>query len=169
LLGFTHCTTEHGRKLGFALVTVNVSAGLPAAAEVCDSELIVGAASPVVGVESVKGRDPEAPSEFVTVTAAVPGNAVWVAGIEAVSCVALTKVVGCAVPFQFTVASLVKFVPLTVSVNPCGLQYGVKAAAVVDADTEVIVGGVPGGVLMVKSTTFEISVVVVLLTFDVPD
>jgi hypothetical protein len=62
----------------------------------------------------------------------------------------------------------VKFVPFTVKVKPCGLQYGVKAAAVVDADTEVIVGGVPGGVLMVKSTTFEISVVVVLLTLDAP-
>jgi hypothetical protein len=93
LLGLTHCTTEHGRKLGFALVTVNVSAELPAAAEVCESEVIVGAVSPAVGVESVKGKDPEVPIELITVTAAVPGNAVWVAGIEAVSFVALTKVV----------------------------------------------------------------------------
>jgi hypothetical protein len=116
LLAFTHCTTEQGRR--FVPVTVNVSAGPPAAAEVCDSEPIVGVASPVAGVERVKGRDPDVPIEFVTVTTVVPGNADWAAGMEAVSCVALTKVVVCAVPFQFTSASLVKFVPFTVSVKP---------------------------------------------------
>lgn len=44
-----------------------------------------------------------------------------------------------------------------------------EAAELVDADNEVIAGGVPGAALIVKRTTFEISVVVVLLTFDVPD
>ena len=99
-------------------VTVNVSAGLPAGAEVSDSELIVGAASAVVGVERVKGEEPDVPIEFVTVTTAVPGKAAWAADMEAVSCVAVTKVVICAAPFQFTSASLVKFVPITVSVKP---------------------------------------------------
>jgi hypothetical protein len=72
---FTHCTTEHGRR--FVPVTVSVSAGLPAAADVCDRELIVGAASAAVGVERVKGTEAEVPTELVTVTAAVPGNAGW--------------------------------------------------------------------------------------------
>jgi hypothetical protein len=49
---------------------------------------------------------------------AVPAIAAFAAGMEAVSCVALTKVVACAVPFQLTTASLVKFVPFTVSVKP---------------------------------------------------
>jgi hypothetical protein len=166
LLAFTHCTTEHGRR--FVPVTVNESAGLPAAAEACDSELIDGEASAVAGVERVKGNEADVPFEFDTVTPAVPGNAAWAAEMEAVSCVALMKVVVCAAPFQFTIASLVKFVPFTVRVKPCELQYGVEAAEVVDADSDAIAGGVPWAALIVKRTTFDTSVVVVLLTF-VPD
>ncbi len=148
----------------FVPVTVNVSAGLPAAAEVCDSELIVGDASavPGAGVEMVKSIEGEVPIEFFTVTPTLPENAALVAGMEAVSCVALTKVVVCAAPFQFTTASLVKFVPLTVSVKPCELQYGVEFAEVVDADSEVIAGGAPVVPPIVKRTTFDIADVVVL-------
>ena len=143
-------------------VTVKVSAGLPAGAEVCDSVLMVGAASAAAGVDKVKGNAADVPFEFVTATTAVPGNAARAAEMEAVTCVALTKVVVCAAPFQFTVASLVKFVPLTVSVKPWELQYGVDAAEVVDADSEVIAGGGPGAGLIVKRTIFDTSVVVVL-------
>ena len=143
--------------------------GLPAAAEVCDSAVIAGAAGAVAGVERVKGKELEVPSEFATDTVAEPGNAALVAGMAAVTCVALTNVVGCTAPFQVTAASLVKFVPFTVSVKPCELQYGVEAADVVDAIREVIAGGVPGELLIVNSTTFDTSVVVVLLTLDVAD
>lgn len=87
----------------------------------------------------------------------------------AVNCVALTNVVVCAAPFQFTTASLVKFVPFTVNVRPWELQYGVEAAKVVEADSEVIDGDGPGAVLIVKRTIFDTSVVVVLLTLDVAD
>lgn len=38
-----------------------------------------------------------------------------------------------------------------------------------DAESEVSAGGVPGAVPIVKRTTFEISVVVVLFTLDVAD
>ena len=150
-------------------VTVNVSAGLPAAAEVCDSELIEGVASAVDGVEMVKGKEPDDPIEFVAVTDAVPGNAAWTAEMGAVNCVALTNVVVCAAPFQFTTALLVKFVPFTVSVKPWELQYGVEAAKVVEADSEAIDGNGPGAVLIVKRTILDTSVVVVLLTLDVAD
>jgi hypothetical protein len=167
LLGLTHSTTEQGRR--FVPVTVNVSAGLPAAAEVCESELIAGVARGVVGLERVKGKEAEGATEFDTITPAVPGNATRAAGMEAVSCVALMKVVVCAAPFQSTSASLVKFVPVNVSVKPCALQYGVEAANVVDADSEVIAGGVPCAGPIVKGTTFDTSVVVVLLTFCVAD
>jgi hypothetical protein len=44
----------------------------------------------------------------------------------------------------------------------------VEAVEVVDADSEVMAGGVPGAVPIVKRTTFDTSVVVVLLMF-VPD
>lgn len=167
LLALVHWTVEHGRM--FVPVTVNVTAALPAAPEDCDSVLIVGVARAALGVESVKGSAPDVPFEVVTVIVAVPGNAASVAGIAAVTCVALPKVLGCGAPFQFTAASLVKFVPVTVSVKPCALQYGVEAAEVVDADSDVSVGGVPGAVPMVKRTMFEISVVVVLLMFCVAD
>jgi hypothetical protein len=161
LPGLIHCTTEHGRM--FVPVTVNVCAGLPAEADVCDSVLIPGAGS-AAGVVSVKGNPLDTPTEFVTETTGDPGNAASAAEIVAVNCVgvALLKVVGCATPFQFTTASLVKFVPFTVSVKPCVLQYGVEAAEVVDADREVIDGGVPGGGITVNKTALEIAVVVVL-------
>src|ERR1700722_6114292 len=87
----------------------------------------------VVGFDSVKALEAEVPFEFVTETAAVPGNAALLAGTKAVSCVALTKVVALtncvgltccrsSTPFQFTTASLVKFEPFTVSVKPCAPQ-----------------------------------------------
>jgi hypothetical protein len=41
----------------------------------------------------------------------------------------------------------------------------VDAAEVVEADNEVIAGGAPGAALIVKSTIFDTSVVVVLLMF----
>ena len=44
-----------------------------------------------------------------------------------------------------------------------------EAAEVVEAESDVIAGGVPGAVLIVKRTTFDTSVVVVLLTLDVAD
>jgi hypothetical protein len=163
LVGLVHCTTEHGRIP--EPVTVNVTAELPEPAVVCDSEERIGVVRAVLAVVSVTGEDGAVPMEFVTVTPAVPGIAAAVAGIAAVNCVALTKVVGSAAPFQLTIASLVKFVPFTVSVKPCALHAGVDASEVVDAETDVIAGGVPGGVPIVKRTTSEISVVVVLLMF----
>jgi hypothetical protein len=52
-----------------------------------------------------------------TVTEAVPPEAMSDAGTEAVSEVALTKVVVSAEPFQFTTEVLTKFEPVSVSVN----------------------------------------------------
>ena len=179
VLPFTHCASEQGRML--LAVNVMVSAGLPTAAEVADSVGVPGAASGA-GVVIVKGRLLEVPGEALaagleTDTVAVPENAVSVAGICAVSCVALTKVVGRATPFQFTVEAptaepftvelFTKFVPLTVSVIPAVPQKGVEACELVDAESEVTVGACPGGGETVKNTTLEISVVVVLFTLDV--
>ena len=53
-----------------------------------------------------------------TVTCAVPALVKSVAGICAVSCVALTKVVARLLPFQRTTEPLMKPVPLTVKVMP---------------------------------------------------
>jgi hypothetical protein len=158
----THCATEHGRIL--VPVSVSVSAGLPAGADTCDSAGAPGAASGP-GDVMVKGTVLEIPGEALaaglkTETVAVPENAVSVAGIDAVSCVALTNVVVRAAPFQYTVEALTawpftvelftKFVPFTVSVIPVALQNGVEACEVVDAEIEVIVGAGPGGLAIVK-------------------
>lgn len=169
MLGLTHCTTVHGRI--FEPCTVMASEGPPAALDAGEIEVRAGAPRLAVGVDSVNGSEFEAPIEFDTVTVALPGKAASAGETANVSCVALTKVVvlGGAVPFQLTTESLVKFDPFTVSVKPVGLQYGEEAAEVVDADRDVIDGGVPGVAVIVKRTTLEISVVVVLLTFCVAD
>ena len=83
LLAFTHCTVEQGRR--FDPFTVKLSAGLPAAADVCDSDATVGATSEPDGVESVKGLDAEVPIELVTVTAVVPGKPATAGEITTVS------------------------------------------------------------------------------------
>ena len=44
-----------------------------------------------------------------------------------------------------------------------------EAVEVVDADSDLIAGGVPGALLIVKRTTLDTSVVVVLLMFCVAD
>ena len=53
-----------------------------------------------------------------TVTSAVPPFVKSEAGIVAVNCVALTKVVVRSLPFQRTFEVLTKFVPLTVKLMP---------------------------------------------------
>jgi hypothetical protein len=53
-----------------------------------------------------------------TVTAAVPPLAMSLAGIWAVSCVALANVVDTGVPFQFTTDAETKLDPFAVKVNP---------------------------------------------------
>ena len=54
---------------------------------------------------------------LVTVTATVPGVAMADAGTAVVSCLPVTYVVPCFEPFQLTVASELKLLPLTVNVN----------------------------------------------------
>ena len=69
------------------------------------------------------------PHSVATVTEAVPGLAIRDAVTVAVSCVEETKVVGSALPFQFTVEVETKFVPFTVNVNcisPAEAQIGLS-------------------------------------------
>ena len=71
-------------------------------------------------------------------------------------------------PFQFTTESLVNVVPfeaVTVSMNPLALpQKGAEFG-----DSEAIDAGDPGVAPILKRTTLDISVVVVLETFCVAD
>ena len=142
-----HWTTEHGAKLpppAPLASTPKRNATDPAATLDGKRLLITGAGSGVADGAAVKGEDREAREGIValdTVTVAGPGKAVSMAEIAAVSCVALTNVVGRGEPFQFTTSPFgTKLLPFTVSVMPAGLQAGVVLDDVVDADSEEIVG-----------------------------
>jgi hypothetical protein len=123
-------TTEVETK--FVPFTVRVKAAPPFTALAGESEVMVGA-----GLFTANGELAEMPppgAGFVTVTLNVPAVAMSVAVIDAVTFVALTKVVVLAVPLKFTTEEATKLVPFTVKV---------KAAPPADAlvgESEAIVG-----------------------------
>ena len=78
------------------------------------------------------------PPGLTTVTLAVPMEARSVAGMAAVSCVPLTKVVGRSCPFHLTTAPETKPEPVTVSVSPA-----VPTAAVFGPRLEITGAGTP--------------------------
>src|SRR4030095_13996896 len=109
-----HCTTEDETKP--VPVTVRVKPAPPTVAVLGDMLLTVGAG---FGMDSVAAAEAPPPGAGVkTVIAALPAVTMSVGGMEAVSSVALTKVVGRAVPFQRTMDEATKSAPLTVSVTP---------------------------------------------------
>ena len=108
-----HLTTELAMKLVPLTVSVNVAP--PVVALVGDIDVIVGAGLLIGNV-----RAPDVPPPglgLVTVMLAVAALAMSAAGTCAVTCVAATKLVVNAVPFQLTTAPLTKLLPFTVSVN----------------------------------------------------
>lgn len=110
---------------------VSVNAAPPAAAEFGFRLVSAGAGLLIVNVAAAVVPPPGA--GLVTVTLAVPAVAISVAGIAAVNCVALTKVVVRKPPFHHTVESLMKFEPLIVSVNaapPAIAEVGLRVVIV---------------------------------------
>src|SRR5439155_593156 len=97
--------------------TVSVNAASPATAVLGDRELSVGLGFGAV-IVNVCGLEVPPPGAGVnTVTEAVPAVAMSAAVICAVSCVLLPNVVVRWPPFHCTMDELMKFVPVTVSVN----------------------------------------------------
>ena len=144
-----HWTVEHGTNPLPITVRKNAPPGgcvVPAAALFGMSEEMTGNGREA-GAVSLKSNAPEVVVELETVTATVPvspvvpGKAVSAGKITAVSCVELTKVVERGDPFQFTTSPSTKFVPFTVKVTPVALQDGVVFEEVVDAESEVMIGG----------------------------
>jgi hypothetical protein len=113
-------------------LTVSVKPAPPTVTPAGESEVIVG-----TGLFTAKGEFADVPppgAGLVTVTLNVPAVAMSAPVIDAVTFVALTKVVVFAVPLKFTTEEATKLVPFTVRV---------KAAPPADAlvgDSEVIVG-----------------------------
>src|SRR5438309_1013735 len=125
--------------------TVSVKAAAPTATLAGDSDEIVGAG---LLIENVRAADVPPPGAGVTtVTEAVPVAAMSAAGIAAVSCVALTKVVVRAAPFHWTVAPFTKPLPVSVSVKPA------PPTMALDGDSVVSVGA---GLLIVKVCAAEV-------------
>jgi hypothetical protein len=143
-----HCTAEHGDKpFPFIVSATGGPLSVSTAALVGEIELMTGEGrvTPVGSAVTENLRELEfvaGPPDTVMATAAafVPRKAVSAAEIAAVSCVGLTKVVGRGEPFQLTTSPSAKPVPFTVRVRPVRLQYGVLFAAVVEAESDVIVG-----------------------------
>jgi hypothetical protein len=123
-------TTEVETK--FVPFTVSVKATPPFTALAGESEVMVG-----TGLFTANGELADVPppgAGFVTVTLNEPAVAMSAPAIDAVSFVALTKVVVLAVPLKFTTEEATKLVPFTVRV---------KAAPPTDAlvgESEVMVG-----------------------------
>jgi len=126
------CTVES--EIKFVPVTVNVKPAPPATAELGFKDVTVGEGLLTVLTVKVSALEVPPPGVGVeTVTETVPLVAMSVLVICACSCVLDTKVVGRALPFQCTVESETKFVPLTVSVKlalPAGAALGLNDATV---------------------------------------
>jgi hypothetical protein len=117
-------------------VTVKGNAAVPAVARAGESEVIAGTGSELGAVvEKLRDFEFTAEGRFDTKITAGFSEAVSVDWIAAVSCIALTNVVGRGNPFQLTTEPLTKFVPFTVKVKPAGLQYDVE-----DPEADVTVG-----------------------------
>src|SRR5882762_5030078 len=111
---------------------VRVKAAPPTLALEGESDVSEGAGVVIVNVWA-----PEVPPStpgIVTVTWAVPTAAMSETGIAAVTCVALTRVVVRAAPFQRTLAPMSNPVPVSVSVNPA------PPAVALEGDSAVSVG-----------------------------
>jgi hypothetical protein len=137
-----HCTTELATK--FCPLTVNrlfteSTNCSPAGTQFGKRPLIVGTVlALLVTVKFIAFEVPPPGAGLVTVTAKMPVEAMLAAGMAAVNCVELTKVVGTTAP-KLTIEDAMKFVPLIVSVNaapPATAAFG---------EIDVIVGVDGGG------------------------
>jgi hypothetical protein len=132
-----HCTTEPLMK--FVPVAVSVKPPLPATRWLGEIDVSVGAGLSIVNVCALDAPPPGA--GLKTVTSALPGVAMSLAVICAVSCVLLPNVVALLLPFQRTTEEALKFVPVTVTVNAA------PPAAVCVGEIEASVGA---GLLIVN-------------------
>jgi hypothetical protein len=124
----------------FVPITAKVKACAPAGAQLGSRELIVGMGFvPLLMGKLTILEVPPPGAGLVTITAAMPAEAIAAAGMAAVNCVELTNVVVGVVPPKLTIEAAIKFAPLMVSVKPAALP-----ATVLVGDMVVIVGiGLP--------------------------
>jgi hypothetical protein len=120
-------------------LTVSVKAAPPAMAEPGLSPAITGGAGLMVNVAAFD----KPPPGLSTVTLALPGEAISLAGMAALSWVALTKVVVTAAPFHSTTDPFTNPAPFRVSVNagpPAIAELGLRPFNDIDGTGEVATG-----------------------------
>ena len=164
--------TEEGVIAGFAPkftvapltkpvpVRVSVNAGPPVVALVGERDARTGGGFVIANV-----TDPLVPppgAGFDTVTGKLPMVKRSVAKIEAVTCVALTKVVLLVVPLKFTTEPFTKLLPFTVRVNPRPLRVALIGEIVVIDGTGLLTVNVCAPVVPPPGAGF------VTVTFTVP-
>ena len=146
-----HLIVEEAMKL--VPFTVSVNAAAPAVTLAGEREVAVGTGLVATGL-MVNATAFELPPPGVplnTVILAVPAVAISGAVTAAVNCVAFTKVVVSALPFQLTTDPLMKFVPVTVRVK-AGLP-----AVVLIGEMAVTVGtGLLPTAVMVNVEVFDV-------------
>jgi hypothetical protein len=132
-------------------LTVSVNPAAPAIADVGLMLVMFGTGFAAVIVNVTEFDMPPPGGGLKTVTAAVPGSLVRLAGIVAVSLPALTKVVSRSVPFQRTT---------DVGVNPLPLTVRVRAgpSGATDVGLMLVILGTGPGSFMVKLTEFELPI-----------
>jgi hypothetical protein len=127
-------TTELGAK--FVPITARVKVCSPTGAQLGSRELIVGMGFvPLLMAKLTRFELPPPGAGLVTITAAVPAEAIAAAGIAAVNCVELTNVAVSVVPPKLTIEAAIKLAPLTVRVKPAALP-----ATILVGDMVVIAG-----------------------------
>jgi len=123
-------------------VIVIVKAGPPTFAVDGERLVIVG-----VGGRTTKVRALDTIPPAEAMIDAFPGNESRLAGICALSCVELPKVVASAIPFQDSVVPLVNPVPFAISVKPAPPVVALFGDRLVSVMLCVILTGSVGGVI----------------------
>src|SRR5712691_8777609 len=142
-----HCTTEAGTKP--LPVTARVKAGPPCSALLGESDPSAGTGLRDVMMKATAAEVPPPGVVVYTVTGAEPAVVRSLAGMLAVSWVALTKVVVRVLPFHRTTEAGMKLEPVTVRVTgppPCSALLG-------ESDPSV---GTGLRAVMVKATAAEV-------------
>ena len=113
-------------------------------------KVLAGGVVPLVMVKLTAFEVPPPGAGLVTVTAAVPAEAMAAAGMAAVNCVGLKNVVVPAVPPKLTIEAATKFVPLIVNVKAA------PPATALFGEIMVIAGTGFAPLVMVKFAAFEV-------------
>ena len=146
-----HCSVELAVKA--VPLTVNVNAALVATIE-AGIRLVMTGGCGVTGKVTVL----EVTAPMLTQTVILPAPSIWLAGTDAVSCVALTSFVVSGDAFHSTIAPELNPEPLTVSMNAA--EY-----AVMDAGLSVVTAG---GAVIVKASAGDEACPVVTRTLALP-